>query len=335
MKKIVLFIVVFLAFFSARAQITQSESDSIVLQRMNQEIRQCVVYAKNNIQIEMNILTSKGEVLELDYSCWVYFINYTEEENNNAYLIVKESNGSLLEINIKDDTISNDLTEWRKISEEICNADNPLTDLPWLKEKIDEFNLLAQENENLSISIYQCKYGSGEIGFLVDEGNTKPFYNCSGELLCIMGGFAGETCSELNIDFQSKKFIWEINYLIKIPFTEYSLVETSCQWEGFESNKVIIINNDEELREYVVCTEDNYSKIDFSEHSLLLTRGRSATGFRYIDIKFFEEETNEYTLAVTIHTDRTAAALPWLISIITPKIQNETTITLNVQQIND
>jgi len=90
-----------------------------------------------------------------------------------------------------------------------CNVDNPLTDLPWLKEKIDEFNLLVQENQNLSIAIYQCKYGNEEIGFLIDEGNTKPFYNCNGDILCIMGGFAGETCSELNI--LSQELIWEIN----------------------------------------------------------------------------------------------------------------------------
>jgi len=91
----------------------------------------------------------------------------------------------------------------------ICNVDNPLTDLPWLKEKIDEFNLLAQESQNLSIAIYQCKYGSDDVGFLIDEGNTKPFYNSSGEVLCIIGGFAGETCSELNI--VSQELIWKIN----------------------------------------------------------------------------------------------------------------------------
>ena len=91
----------------------------------------------------------------------------------------------------------------------MCNFDNPLTDLPWLKEKIDEFNLLAQESQSISIAIYQCKYGSEEIGFLVDEGNIKPFYNCKGEILCIMGGDAGETCSELNIVEQ--ELIWKIN----------------------------------------------------------------------------------------------------------------------------
>jgi len=91
----------------------------------------------------------------------------------------------------------------------VCNVDNPLTDLSWLKEKIDEFYLLSQENPNLSVAIYQCKYGNEETGFLVDEGNVKPFYNCVGNVLCIMGGFAGETCSEL--DIVNKELIWKIN----------------------------------------------------------------------------------------------------------------------------
>jgi len=89
-----------------------------------------------------------------------------------------------------------------------CNVDNPLTDLPWLKEKVDEINLIIQNGNPLSVSIYQCVYGNGKTGFLVDEGNIKSFYNCEGEILCIMGGFAGETCSELNI--VSQELIKEI-----------------------------------------------------------------------------------------------------------------------------
>jgi len=96
-----------------------------------------------------------------------------------------------------------------KKPEKLCNVDNPLTDLLWLKTKIDEFNLLSQENPKLSVTIYQCKYGNGEAGFLIDEGNIKSLYNCSGDVLCIMGGFAGETCSEINI--VSKELIWKIN----------------------------------------------------------------------------------------------------------------------------
>jgi hypothetical protein len=90
-----------------------------------------------------------------------------------------------------------------------CDFNNPLTDLPWLKTKINEINLLYQENPTLSVAIYQCAYGNGKTGFLVDEGNIKLFHNCNGDILCIMGGIAGETCSELNI--VSEELIWEIN----------------------------------------------------------------------------------------------------------------------------
>jgi len=91
---------------------------------------------------------------------------------------------------------------------ETCNVSNPLTDLPWLKAKVDEITLLFQGNP-LHIAIYQCKYGDEKTGFLEDRGNVAFFYNCEGETLCIMGGDAGGTCSELNI--VSKKLIWKIN----------------------------------------------------------------------------------------------------------------------------
>ena len=97
----------------------------------------------------------------------------------------------------------------------MCNVENPLTDLPWLKAKVDEITLLSQDNPLICIAIYQCTYGNNETGFLIDEGNIKPFYNCNGEILCIMGGDAGETCSELDIVKQEliwKKDMVEISY---------------------------------------------------------------------------------------------------------------------------
>ena len=93
-------------------------------------------------------------------------------------------------------------------NEKVCNVENPLTDLLWLKSKVDEITLLFQGNP-LHIAISQCIYGDGKTGFLEDRGNIAFFYNCEGETLCIMGGDAGETCSELNI--VSKELIWEIN----------------------------------------------------------------------------------------------------------------------------
>ena len=91
----------------------------------------------------------------------------------------------------------------------VCNVENPLKDLPWLKAQVDEITLLSQQGNPLRIAIYECMYDNKKTGFLIDEGNIKPFYNCSGDILCVMGGWAGETCSELNIVKQ--ELIWEIN----------------------------------------------------------------------------------------------------------------------------
>jgi hypothetical protein len=115
MKRIFLFIAASLVFLVARAQITQSASDSIALQRMSKETRQYTLFAQKNLQTDFTITTSEGEVLELDYPSWIYYVNYIEETDNHVcrYLIVKESDGNLLEVKTKKAIIPDDLAEWK------------------------------------------------------------------------------------------------------------------------------------------------------------------------------------------------------------------------------
>ena len=126
---------------------------------------------------------------------------------------------------------------------------------------------------------------------------------------------------------------WRVIEQIDVPFIEYFLSEYLCQWTNFESNKIIVINDNEEVRDYIVCTNGNHSEIDFSKYSLLLVRGRTLTGISYIDIDFSQETVNEYTVSIYIHTNFTAVVRPWLVSIVAPKINNESIITLNIQEI--
>ena len=95
-------------------------------------------------------------------------------------------------------------------NKDVCNVKNPLTDLPWLATKVEEYTSFSQNN-SLRVTIYQCMYGDGQTGFLEDLGSIKPFYNCEGDVLCVLGGVVGETCPHLNIDLANKKLIWEIN----------------------------------------------------------------------------------------------------------------------------
>jgi hypothetical protein len=117
MKKTFIFIAASLVFLSLQAQITQSEADSIVLERMSQETRQHTIHAQENVQTNYSITTSQGEVLELDYPCWIYYINYFKNTIGH-YLVVKESNGNLLKVKTKNNVEPSDLAQWRIIKEE-------------------------------------------------------------------------------------------------------------------------------------------------------------------------------------------------------------------------
>ena len=114
MKKIFLIIVAPFAFsLASMAQITQTASDSIVLERMSADPRTHTVYAKTD---GATISTAAGELLELNYSSWIYYIRYDDQTDEipaaRHYFVVKESSGNLLEVNTKND-VSPDLTAWR------------------------------------------------------------------------------------------------------------------------------------------------------------------------------------------------------------------------------
>jgi len=121
MKKVLLLIVASFAFLSAFSEtITQEKADEIVLNHMKQETLYYTLYAKAGVQTKMTVTTSKGEELELDYPCWVYYAMYplicdALTCNISRYLIVNESNGNLLEVNKKMDIGPSDLAAWRKV----------------------------------------------------------------------------------------------------------------------------------------------------------------------------------------------------------------------------
>ena len=113
MKKILLSLVVPLVFMTTlSAQISQEQADEIIIERLSDETKPYCLYAQKEVQTEFEITTATGEVLELGYSAWVYYVSYTGEANGK-YLVVKESNGNLLDVNAKNDADPDGLEEWR------------------------------------------------------------------------------------------------------------------------------------------------------------------------------------------------------------------------------
>jgi len=126
MRKIILLLALPFAFFSTlqAQEISQDASDSIVLERMSLDAKPHTVYAK--MDSTAGISTTAGELLALDYPCWVYYIKYSQKASDNKckYLIVNKKNGNLMTVNTTNDAPP-DLTAWRIIP--LCDT-LPTTD---------------------------------------------------------------------------------------------------------------------------------------------------------------------------------------------------------------
>ncbi|MDR1983318.1 MAG: hypothetical protein LBQ28_00605 [Prevotellaceae bacterium] len=119
----------------------------------------------------------------------------------------------------------------------------------------------------------------------------------------------------------------------EISFTEYSLVGTSCQWTNLDyEGKVIVINSNEELAQYITCTEGSFPEIDFFGNTLLLARGGTVNGIGKITISFFQNSTYNYKLNITVHLGITMVPEGWRVGILVPKLSNRAKISLDVKQ---
>ncbi len=117
----------------------------------------------------------------------------------------------------------------------------------------------------------------------------------------------------------------------EIPFTDYSLTESSCAWQSYQPNKLIVINSNDELSSYVQCT-GSLPDIDFSKYTLLLTRGTSTSGISRIDKLFLQHSGHEYWLKVNIKLNITTVVENWSVHILVPKLPSTVRVMLDVTQ---
>jgi len=120
-------------------------------------------------------------------------------------------------------------------------------------------------------------------------------------------------------------------YPQNISFTEYSLNETTCQWQNLPyDEKVIIINSSEELEKYITYTS-NKPAIDFSKYTLLLTSGSSYSGIAEITAKNLQQlSAYNYKLNIEIAINDDIVTQQWVLALMVEKISEKSNIELNI-----
>jgi hypothetical protein len=135
-----------------------------------------------------------------------------------------------------------------------------------------------------------------------------------------------ESCSKSSNEKQE--------FIDEIMFTEYSL-DSLCQWANFEPNKVIIINSNEELGNYINCINENYRYVDFAEHSVLLLRGVTGSSPAEVMKKELQQiSKNKYSLNLKIREGVLATPGHWIIAMVIPKLPQDVFIELNIRKTN-
>ena len=123
------------------------------------------------------------------------------------------------------------------------------------------------------------------------------------------------------------------NYPKEVSFTEYSL-DSICQWINlYDNDTIIIINNKEDLKKYINCTENNYSEIDFSKNTLLLAIGCSTSGILNITKNLQQTTREHYKLNVEIELNHYAVFDRWVITLVTNKFSENSNVELNTKNI--
>ena len=118
-------------------------------------------------------------------------------------------------------------------------------------------------------------------------------------------------------------------YPIDITFSEYSLNETLCEWTNLSyDDKVIIINSTEELESYILCNDENYSAIDFSEYTLLLAHGIASSSAVTNCNSLQQISEQSYEMEVNILLTQALVLTCWHVPIIVNKLDDGSIIKL-------
>lgn len=157
-------------------------------------------------------------------------------------------------------------------------------------------------------------------------------------LLLLLGCFLIlTTCQKFLEDLDSKKECENPVYPIEIPITEVN-VPDECIWKEYTTHystsdkfKINLINTEVMLYSFTSCA-DIFPKIDFRTQSVLLVSGTCNQGIEKTDKKLIQLSNSTYRLSTNILLNDEMVVSNWRFAIIVPKIDSETSISMEIEE---
>ncbi|MDH6356388.1 hypothetical protein [Parabacteroides sp. PF5-9] len=116
---------------------------------------------------------------------------------------------------------------------------------------------------------------------------------------------------------------------VDVPFAEYSLEGTSCQWVNLDFQyDFLVINSDEVLETYIEGTD--YPAIDFSKQTLLLAYGFEGSGSYLDSVSLQQVSEQNYLMTVNLQMTIASVFTEWEVAIVIDKLDVESKVELNI-----
>ena len=187
-------------------------------------------------------------------------------------------------------------------------------------------NFIVHENHNLTIAGEKLPFeftfapeweylDQPNLNFIIEVLNSEDMSLCSTTIV---------------VTKHPEKTSMEI---VDIPFVEYSLWGTACEWQLPQlNNNVIIVNSDEELARYIQSTSgESYPSVDFDKYTMIIAHGYNLNGIAEKRINSLQRvSNNELALNIEIYSTLADVIEPWNFVILVDKLDKLYNINLNV-----
>ena len=196
----------------------------------------------------------------------------------------------------------------------------------------------------------QILYNTDQVAYtsphITMSGNRLPFiftfdpkkHQLDKPNLCLTVKFIGGGNKILasTTVFVTKHPVPQTEEYTNVPYMEYSLWGTQCEWQlPNENNNIIIVNSDEELARYIASeTGDSYPTVDFTKYTMIIAHGGVPQGIYKTLIESLQQVSDtEYRLNIDVVLTMTDAPELWTKAILVDKWDRLSTVNLYVETI--